>query len=71
VICECTEIEEELLLVVSKDLSWYDDLVREILLLQEIIMASVVADNEYDTWESYNQRYGPVIYLIDKKGIIR
>lgn len=31
----------------------------------------VVTDNEYRTWEAYNQHYWPVIYLIDKKGIIR
>ena len=32
---------------------------------------SVVTDNEYATWEAYNQRYWPVMYVIDKKGIIR
>jgi len=30
----------------------------------------VVTDNEFSTWRSYNQRYWPVIYLIDKQGII-
>jgi thiol-disulfide isomerase/thioredoxin len=32
---------------------------------------AVVTDNEYATWRSYHQRFWPVIYLIDKKGIIR
>jgi thiol-disulfide isomerase/thioredoxin len=32
---------------------------------------AVVTDNDYATWRSYHQRYWPVIYLIDKKGIIR
>ena len=32
---------------------------------------AVVTDNDYTTWESYNQQYWPVMYLIDKKGIIR
>ena len=31
----------------------------------------VVTDNEYKTWNSYNQRYWPVLYIIDKKGAIR
>jgi thiol-disulfide isomerase/thioredoxin len=31
----------------------------------------VVTDNEFETWNAYNQRYWPVIYLIDKRGIIR
>ena len=31
----------------------------------------IVTDNEYKTWEAYNQRYWPVIYLLDKKGVIR
>lgn len=31
----------------------------------------VVTDNDYETWEAYDQRYWPVTYLIDKKGIIR
>jgi len=32
---------------------------------------AVVTDNDYETWRSYHQRYWPVIYLIDKNGIIR
>ena len=32
---------------------------------------AVVTDNNYETWEAYNQRYWPVMYVIDKKGIIR
>jgi alkyl hydroperoxide reductase subunit AhpC len=31
----------------------------------------VVTDNEYKTWTSYDQQYWPMVYLIDKKGIIR
>src|SRR5271169_6478125 len=31
----------------------------------------IVTDNEYTTWNAYNQQYWPVIYLIDKKGTIR
>ena len=31
----------------------------------------VVTDNEYKTWDAYDQQYWPVVYLIDKKGIIR
>ena len=31
----------------------------------------VVTDNNYLTWRAYNQRYWPVVYLIDKMGIIR
>lgn len=31
----------------------------------------VVTDNDYVTWKAYDQEYWPVIYLIDKKGIIR
>lgn len=32
---------------------------------------AVVTDNDYQTWTSYNQRFWPVVYLIDKSGIIR
>ncbi len=32
---------------------------------------AVVMDNTYGTWEAYNQKYWPVMYVIDKKGIIR
>ncbi|MEO8167599.1 MAG: redoxin domain-containing protein [bacterium] len=31
----------------------------------------VVTDNDYKTWNAYDQHYWPVMYLIDKKGIIR
>jgi len=31
----------------------------------------VVTDNAYRTWSTYNQRYWPVMYVIDKKGVIR
>ncbi len=32
---------------------------------------AVVTDNDYNTWEAYHQQFWPVLYLIDKKGIIR
>ncbi len=32
---------------------------------------AVVTDNNFETWRSYNQRYWPVMYLLDKRGIIR
>ncbi|MDX2127701.1 MAG: redoxin domain-containing protein [Chloroherpetonaceae bacterium] len=35
------------------------------------IQYAVVTDNDYQTWNRYEQRYWPCIYLIDKKGIIR
>jgi thiol-disulfide isomerase/thioredoxin len=31
----------------------------------------VVTDNDYKTWNAYNQQYWPVMYLIDKKGIVQ
>ncbi len=31
----------------------------------------VVTDNDYETWTSYKQHYWPVMYLIDKQGVIR
>ena len=31
----------------------------------------VVTDNEYTTWNAYHQRYWPVWYVIDKRGVIR
>jgi len=31
----------------------------------------IVTDNELKTWRAYDQEYWPVLYLIDKKGIIR
>jgi thiol-disulfide isomerase/thioredoxin len=31
----------------------------------------VVTDNDYATWNRYKQQYWPVLYLVDKKGIIR
>jgi thiol-disulfide isomerase/thioredoxin len=30
----------------------------------------VVTDNDYTTWNRYNQRYWPVTYLLDKNGVI-
>jgi thiol-disulfide isomerase/thioredoxin len=32
---------------------------------------AVVTDNDYKTWDAYEQQYWPVMYLIDKKGVIR
>ena len=31
----------------------------------------VVTDNDYATWDRYHQRYWPVVYLMDREGIIR
>ena len=31
----------------------------------------VVIDNDFRTWNRYNNRYWPAVYLIDKGGIIR
>ena len=31
----------------------------------------VLTDNDYTTWNRYNQQYWPVMYLVDKQGIIR
>jgi len=31
----------------------------------------VVTDNDYRTWNRYKQQYWPVLYLVDRKGIIR
>lgn len=31
----------------------------------------VVTDNAYETWDRYQQQYWPVLYLLDKKGVIR
>ncbi len=31
----------------------------------------VAQDNNYGTWQAYNNRYWPAVYLIDKQGVIR
>ena len=31
----------------------------------------MVIDNESITWNRYNNRYWPAMYLIDKRGIVR
>ena len=31
----------------------------------------VVTDNDYITWNRFHQQYWPVLYLIDKRGVIR
>ena len=31
----------------------------------------VAIDNDFATWKSYNNRYWPAMYLIDKQGVIR
>lgn len=31
----------------------------------------VAQDNNYATWQAYNNRYWPAVYLIDKQGVIR
>lgn len=35
------------------------------------IKYAVVTDKMYRTWRAYDQEYWPVLYLIDRKGIIR
>lgn len=35
------------------------------------IIYPVMQDNDYETWEAYNNRYWPAHYLIDKNGKIR
>jgi hypothetical protein len=35
------------------------------------IQYAVVIDNDYITWNSYQNRYWPAMYLIDKQGVIR
>jgi len=46
------------------------DLVRR-RVLELAIEYPVITDNESRTWSAYKQRYWPVMYLIDKKGIVR
>ena len=31
----------------------------------------VLTDNDYTTWNRYDQQYWPVLYLLDKRGVIR
>jgi thiol-disulfide isomerase/thioredoxin len=40
-------------------------------LREHTIMYPVVIDNDFITWNRYNNRYWPALYLIDKRGIIR
>lgn len=47
----------------------FESLGRETALLE--IKYPVVTDNDNKTWNTYNQQYWPVVYLIDKKGVIR
>jgi thiol-disulfide isomerase/thioredoxin len=35
------------------------------------IQYAVAIDNDYQTWNSYQNHYWPAMYLIDKKGVIR
>jgi thiol-disulfide isomerase/thioredoxin len=35
------------------------------------IQYAVAIDNDYKTWNSYQNRYWPAIYLVDKQGVIR
>lgn len=35
------------------------------------ILYPVVTDDDYRTWDRYNQQYWPVVYLLDRQGIIR
>ena len=38
---------------------------------QNGILWPVAQDNEYETWQAYNNRYWPAKYLIDQDGVIR
>jgi thiol-disulfide isomerase/thioredoxin len=38
---------------------------------EHAIRYPVAIDNDFSTWNRYNNRYWPAIYLIDKRGIIR
>jgi len=46
------------------------DNLREEVRRQEITWP-VVTDNDGKTWDAWHQRYWPVVYLVDKKGIVR
>ena len=35
------------------------------------IRYAVAIDNDYKTWNSYQNHYWPALYLIDKKGVVR
>jgi thiol-disulfide isomerase/thioredoxin len=35
------------------------------------IQYAIAIDNDYKTWNSYQNRYWPAMYLIDKQGVIR
>lgn len=35
------------------------------------IQYAVAIDNDYKTWNSYQNHYWPAMYLVDKKGVIR
>lgn len=35
------------------------------------IQYAVAIDNDYKTWNSYQNRYWPALYLVDKQGVIR
>jgi thiol-disulfide isomerase/thioredoxin len=38
---------------------------------EHAIQYPVAIDNDFNTWNRYNNRYWPAMYLIDKRGIIR
>ena len=38
---------------------------------EHAITYPVAIDNDFATWKSYNNRYWPAMYLIDKQGVIR
>jgi len=38
---------------------------------EHAIQYPVAIDNDFNTWNRYNNRYWPAMYLIDKQGIIR
>ena len=50
----------------EKDLENLQDAVRDL-----GILYPVAQDNQGATWQAYNTRYWPTLYLIDKQGFIR
>ncbi len=40
-------------------------------LREHAISYPVAIDNDFTTWNRYNNRYWPAVYLIDKRGVIR
>ncbi len=38
---------------------------------EHAIQYPIAIDNDFNTWNRYNNRYWPAMYLIDKRGVIR